>query len=186
MTRTALALSLTSIFCVHETVHDTKPLVGRSSPIQLSKPRPSQQIEVNERCAVQHGRTGPGDQSVLHEYPPALPAGRPGGIGLTEEQRYLWDLEGVLHLKNCLSAQELLAARSAVDRYASFEARPHELVEGFQVPAGGRGSFPHGFAFDPALEALTWHPNVSPALLELTVREACLHGYWIKSWLLNL
>ena len=124
---------------MHETVHDTKPLVERSLPIQLSKPNPSQQIEVNERCAVKHGRTGPADRSVLHKYPPALPVGRPGGIGLTEEQRYLWDLEGVLHLKNCLSAQELLAARSAVDRYASFEARPHELVEGFQVPEGGRG-----------------------------------------------
>ena len=165
-----------SVFlCVHDTVHDSKALVGRPLPIQLSRPRPSQQVEVNERCAVQHARTEPADQSVLREYPPAAPVGRPGGIGLTEEQRYLWDLEGVLHLKNCISAQELHAARAAVDKYASFEAHPHDLVEGFQVPEGGRGSFPHGFAFHPALEALTWHPKVAPALLELTVRgRACL------------
>ena len=122
--------------------------------------------------AVQHARTGPADHSVLREYPPAVPLGRPGVIGLTEEQRYLWDLEGVLHLKNCMSAQELQAARAAVDTYASFEARPHDLVEGFKVPKGGRGSFPHGFAFSPALEALAWHPKVTPAILELTVRSA--------------
>jgi hypothetical protein len=76
--------------------------------------------------------------------------------GLSEEQRYLWDLQGVLHLKCCMTPAELAAARAAVDEYASFETHPQDLPEGFAVPEGGRGSFPHGFAFSEALESLAW------------------------------
>ena len=150
--------------------HGTKPLATRALPITLSAPDPSQAVEARERCAAQFRRTEPGDTELLREFPAAPALGRPGQIGLTDEQRYLWDLEGVLHLQGCLSAQELAAARAAVDEYASFESHPEDLPAGcgFSVPDGGRGNFPHGFAFSHALGALAWHPKVAPAILELT------------------
>ena len=150
-------------------VYGTKPLVDRPLPITLSPPDPSQPVDVSERtCAVEFLKTEPGDTDVLREYPPAPALGRPGEIGLTEEQRYLFDLEGVLHLKGCMSADELEAARAAVDEYASFESHPEDLPDGFSVPEGGRGNFPHGFAFSEALGSLAWHPKLAPAILELT------------------
>jgi len=36
---------------------------------------------------------------------------------MTEEQRYLFDLSGYLHLKNVLSQDELYSASEAVNRY---------------------------------------------------------------------
>jgi len=43
------------------------------------------------------------------------------------------DLNGYLHLKGCLSTDEIAAAREAVDDYVSFTSHPEDLPEGFSV-----------------------------------------------------
>jgi hypothetical protein len=150
-------------------VHSTKPLATRPLPITLSAPNPERPVEPCERCAARFAKTEPEDTQVMRAFPFApVPGRRPGQVGLTEEQRFLWDLEGVLHLRGVLSSSELKAARAAAAEYASFEGRPENLPVGFSVPDGGRGSFPHGFAFSEALASLAWHPKVTPAILELT------------------
>ena len=82
---------------------------------------------------------------------------------MTDEQRYLFDLQGFLHLKNALSTEELTAARRAAERYV--ETPPEDLPEGFGVD-GKR--YLHGFAFDKALEGLSLHPSIWPIIKELT------------------
>lgn len=158
----ALALELRQLRASHG-VAATKPLVERPLPITLSPPDPSQPLENAERCAERFLRTEPADTAVMRDSPPAALPQRPGTIGLTDEQRYLMDLNGYLHIKGCLSVDEIAAAREAVDEYVSFTCHPEDLPEGFSVDP-----FAHGFAFHKALEALAWHPKVAPALLELT------------------
>ena len=64
---------------------------------------------------------------------------------MTPEQRYLFDINGYLHLPNALSDSELAAARAAVDRYI---ATPDaELPEGFSRSDDGKADA-NGFAFD--------------------------------------
>ncbi len=82
---------------------------------------------------------------------------------MTPEQRYLFDLNGYLHLRGALSDGELRAAREAAERYvATPEA---ELPEGFGKD--GKRHL-HGFAFDKALEHLPLHPSIWPIVKELT------------------
>ena len=38
---------------------------------------------------------------------------------MTPEQRYLFDTNGYLHIRQVLNAEELAAAQAAVDRYIS-------------------------------------------------------------------
>ena len=82
---------------------------------------------------------------------------------MTDEQRYLFDLRGYLHLKNAMSQEELTAARAAAQRYVN--TPPEELSEGFGLD-GTRHL--HGFSFDRTLERLTMHPAIWPILKELT------------------
>ena len=82
---------------------------------------------------------------------------------MNEEQRYLFDLFGFLHLKAVLTPEQLSAATAAADRYidGAAEDRPPEFK------ANGKGHA-HGFAFDRALEQLVFLPAVWPIVLELT------------------
>ena len=82
---------------------------------------------------------------------------------MTAEQRYLFDLHGYLHVRNALSAEELVAARAAAERYVATPTA--ELPEGFGVD-GKR--YLNGFAFDRALEHLALHPSTWPVVTELT------------------
>ena len=82
---------------------------------------------------------------------------------MTPEQRYLFDLNGYLHLHNALSDDELSAARKAAESYVT--TPESELPEGFGKD--GKRHL-HGFAFDKALERLTVHPATWPIVTELT------------------
>lgn len=82
---------------------------------------------------------------------------------MTPEQRYLFDVQGYLHLKGVLNAEEVHAARAAAERY--IDTPPAQLPPGFAIE--GR-LHKHGFAFDPALQALTLHPSFWPIVRELT------------------
>ena len=84
---------------------------------------------------------------------------------MTEEQRYLFDLCGFLHLKNALTPEELDAASEAVRRYIG--SAPEDLPPHFGQSGNLKG-FAHGFAFDWALEKLVFLPAVWPIVLELT------------------
>ena len=84
---------------------------------------------------------------------------------MTPEQRYLFDINGYLHIPNLLSDNELAAARAAIDRYTS---TPDEaLSEGFSRSEDSK-NYENGFAFDKALEALTLHPGLWPIIKEFT------------------
>ena len=89
---------------------------------------------------------------------------------MTDKQRYLFDLQGYLHLKNVLSAEELRTARRAAERYVKTPAE--DLPEGFGVDGKLSreewGRYVHGFAFDKALERLCLHPSIWPIIKELT------------------
>ena len=82
------------------------------------------------------------------------------------EQRYLFDVNGYLHIPNVLSNSELAAARSAVDRYVA--TPDDELPEGFSRSKDGK-YYTNGFAFDKALEALIMHPSLWPIIKEFTL-----------------
>ena len=82
---------------------------------------------------------------------------------MTPEQRYLFDLNGYLHLRQALSDDELNAAQKAAERYVT--TPESELPEGFGKD--GKRHL-HGFAFDKALERLTVHPATWPIVTELT------------------
>tara|TARA_Y100000588_G_scaffold238832_1_gene252539 strand:+ start:3405 stop:4208 length:804 start_codon:yes stop_codon:yes gene_type:complete len=84
---------------------------------------------------------------------------------MTDEQRYLFDLFGYLHLKNALSPKELNAASEAANRY--IESAPEDRPPHFKGSLPEKG-FSHGFAFDRALERLVFLPTVWPIVLELT------------------
>nr|DAC82023.1 TPA_exp: hydroxylase [uncultured bacterium] len=93
---------------------------------------------------------------------------------MTPEQRYLFDLNGYLHLENALSAEELSAASEAADRYIS--TPPDQLPPGFVV-AGQEYSARYGFAFDKALESLVFHSATWPIIREFTHGKPALgHG----------
>ena len=66
---------------------------------------------------------------------------------MTEEQRYLLDLWGYLHIKGAFGGKELEDAQAAAERYVHSE--PENLPDGFAVD-GKRHV--HGFAFDKSLE----------------------------------
>ena len=84
---------------------------------------------------------------------------------MTPEQRYLFDINGYLHLPNVLSDSELAAARAAVDRYIA--TPDDELPEGFSRSDDGK-AYANGFAFDKALESLIVHPTLWPIIKEFT------------------
>ena len=84
---------------------------------------------------------------------------------MTPEQRYLFDINGYLHIPNVLSNSELVAARAAVDRYI---ATPEDqLPEGFSCSEDGK-YYANGFAFEKALESLIVHPCLWPIIKEFT------------------
>jgi hypothetical protein len=83
---------------------------------------------------------------------------------MTPEQRYLFDLNGYLHLEQALSEEELTAAQSAAERYIN--ARPKDLPPEFGTR--DRRLYDHGFAFDKALERLIFHPSYWPIVKEFT------------------
>ena len=84
---------------------------------------------------------------------------------MTPEQRYLFDINGYLHLPNVLSASELAGTRAAIDRYIA--TPDDELPEGFSRSDDGK-SYANGFAFDKALESLIFHPTLWPIIKEFT------------------
>ena len=84
---------------------------------------------------------------------------------MTDEQRYLFDLYGFLHLENAITPEDLKDASEAADRY--IDSSPEELPPHFGQSENLKG-FAHGFAFDRALERLTFLPPIWPIVLELT------------------
>jgi len=87
---------------------------------------------------------------------------------MTNEQRYLYDLQGYLHLKNVLSTEELRAAQQAAERY--IKTPPEDLPDGFGIDLSRKElkRCLHGFAFDKALERLCLHPSSWSIITELT------------------
>ena len=79
---------------------------------------------------------------------------------MTPDQRYLFDASGFLHLPGILQGKELQKAQAAVQRY--IDCSPDKLPPGFTP---NNGAYPHGFAFDKALEALGVDPNSAAANL---------------------
>ncbi|MDP6503219.1 MAG: phytanoyl-CoA dioxygenase family protein [Planctomycetota bacterium] len=90
---------------------------------------------------------------------------------MTPEERYLFDLNGFLHLKNVLSENELIAAQEAADRYIT--TPPNDLPPGFGID-GIRHI--NGFAFDKSLERLVFHPEIWPIVREFTAGRPKLSG----------
>ena len=84
---------------------------------------------------------------------------------MTPTQRYLFDLQGYLHITDVLTPEQLASGRAAIDRYI---ATPDEqLPEGFARSADGK-NYENGFAFDKALESLVMHPALWPIIREFT------------------
>ena len=84
---------------------------------------------------------------------------------MTPEQRSLFVLHGYLLVPDVLAADELAAARAAIDRYI---ATPDaELPEGFSRSEDGK-NYANGFAFDKALESIVVHPKLWPIIKEFT------------------
>ena len=82
---------------------------------------------------------------------------------MTEEQRYLLDLWGYIHIRNAFSGKELSNALSAAERFVN--SKPEELPLGFGIE--GKRHL-NGFAFDKSLERLATHPTIWPIIREVT------------------
>lgn len=82
---------------------------------------------------------------------------------MTEQQRYLLDLWGYLHIPNAFDGQALAEAQAAAERYV--HAKPDDLPPGFGIE--GKRHL-HGFAFDKSLERLATLPAIWPIILEVT------------------
>lgn len=103
----------------------------------------------------------------------------------TEEQRYLLDLNGYLHLHNVLSPREIAACRAAADRHVDLCRQvaagrvPADLIpEGFGNGAslgkpGGKG-YSNGFAWEKPLEQLAFHRKIWPIILGASLNSASL------------
>ena len=96
---------------------------------------------------------------------------KPDDNPMSPEQRYLFDLNGYLHLKGVHEEKELKEAQAAADRYIT--TPPEELPSGFYVD-GNR--YVDGFAFDKSLERLVCHPKTWPLILEFTEDRPRLSG----------
>jgi hypothetical protein len=72
--------------------------------------------------------------------------------GMTDEQRFLLDLNGFLLLDGALDAAELDAARATVVAHGADPARPK----------------PELWCYDKAMEALAFHRSFWPVVMELT------------------
>jgi hypothetical protein len=103
-------------------------------------------------------------------------------MSMEPQQRYLLDLQGFLVVEDVLDQHELVAARTAADRYIDgvFEGEP-PLPPGFYAgrkgtAVPGHSNFQHAWAFDPALERLAMHPKIWPIVLELTGGRPQMNG----------
>ena len=78
---------------------------------------------------------------------------------MTLEQRYFFDLTGYLHLQQALCSEELELAQQAAQRY--IDTPNEQLSPGFEFISEREhfNWYVHAFAFDKALEALTFHPQ---------------------------
>ena len=90
---------------------------------------------------------------------------------MNAKQKYLFDLNGYLHLKNVLAETELSSAQKAIDRL--LETPSDKLPPGIERnnlagAENGDTSFSNGFSADKSLESLTWHPVTRPIISELT------------------
>ena len=85
---------------------------------------------------------------------------------MTAKQKYLFDLNGYLHIKDVLAADELSNAQAAIDRLLKMS--PDKLPLGIGRSDGDNTSFSHAFSADKSLEVLTWHPVTRPIINELT------------------
>ena len=84
---------------------------------------------------------------------------------MTPEQRYLFDINGYLHIPDVLSEAELAAAREAIERYVT--TPDEELPEGFSHSEDGK-MHENGFAWDKSLESIVVHPKLWPIIMEFT------------------
>ena len=86
---------------------------------------------------------------------------------MNAKQKYLFDLNGYLHLKSVLAETELCSAQEAIDRLLEMpsDKLPPGIVRG---SGNGDTSFSNGFSADKSLESLTWHPSTRPIISELT------------------
>ena len=84
---------------------------------------------------------------------------------MTPEQRYLFDINGYLHLHNVLRDSQLAASRSAIERYMA--TPDDQLPEGFSR-SENKKNYENGFAFDKVLESLVVHPVFWPIIKEFT------------------
>ena len=84
---------------------------------------------------------------------------------MTPEQRYLFDINGYLHIPDVLSEAELAAAREAIERYVT--TPEEELPEDFSHSEDGK-MHENGFAWDKSLESIVVHPKLWPIIMEFT------------------
>lgn len=84
---------------------------------------------------------------------------------MTPEQRYTFDLDGFLHVRNVLSPDELREAKQAAYAYTDAVASGEPLPDGFATHPGA--VLGNGFAFHPSLAHLAVHPTVLPIIREL-------------------
>jgi hypothetical protein len=125
--------------------------------------------------------------AALRLAPRGCGAGNMAWAMMTQEQRYLLDLQGYLVVEGALSAEELGAAREAMDRYSGGVFRgepplPDDWYEGCREEHARDGAKRYdghlkwAWAFDRAIESLCVHPAIWPIILELTQGKPQLSG----------
>ena len=95
---------------------------------------------------------------------------------MTDDEKYLFDLNGYLHLEGVLQGEALKAAQDAAQRY--IDTPPDQVPDGFEINLEREhfNWYLHAFAFDKALEALTMHPVTWPIIKELLDEQPRLLG----------
>eukprot|EP01047_Picozoa_sp_COSAG01_P055946 COSAG01_NODE_6286_length_3753_cov_2.422003_1_plen_427_part_00 len=129
---------------------------GRGGAVRLSPPgRTPPPVTDDERT---HGApyhvAGPGDAELIESTPTTLlPALPPVPGGMTDEQRYIFDIHGYCHLHNAVSGAELRECQAAAMEYVTAATTSgKQLPPGFTQTPGGK--FLHAHAWSPCLERL--------------------------------
>lgn len=144
--------------------------IAQPGPVTLSQPN-GEAVTDDERThgppgAARHvvGTNDEGSETIHQPFSIGAPGLPQVAGGMTDEQRYLFDIHGYCHLHSAIAGDELADCQRAAMDYINTPTE--QLPEGFKQTPGGK--FLHAHAWSPCLERLAMHPNVWPTVLELT------------------
>ena len=121
--------------------------------------------------------------------PTSLPEEKQYPIKMTESERYLFDLNGFLVVRNVLNAEEVRAANEAIDRHiTSAVERSDVSLRNAKPGTPMYGSGPGRKDLGGVLEWGSVDSHVFKSILRIRGCVLCTTGFWVKAigWIIYL